>query len=74
MDINQSRSQYAAFQFYRGKGWMPRSGLQYGAHFVLYRRHPALCHSDYAVVVVPPPVRGYLFFCSGLGGPLEPLA
>jgi hypothetical protein len=36
---------------------MPRSGLQYGAHNVLYKRHPALCHSDYAVVVMPPEVR-----------------
>lgn len=35
------------------QGWIPRTGLQYGADYVLYQRHPALTHSDYTVVVVP---------------------
>ena len=35
------------------QGWNPRTGLQYGADFVLYQRHPALAHSDYAVTIVP---------------------
>jgi hypothetical protein len=35
------------------QGWIPRTGLQYGADFVLYQRHPALAHSDYTVLVVP---------------------
>ena len=35
------------------QGWIPRTGLQYGADFVLYQRHPALAHSDYAVTIVP---------------------
>lgn len=35
------------------QGWIPRTGLQYGADFVLYQRHPALTHSDYTVLIVP---------------------
>ncbi|KAI7836749.1 hypothetical protein COHA_009387 [Chlorella ohadii] len=44
---------YLAYHHFRSKGWIPRTGLQYGADFVLYQRHPALTHSDYAVTVVP---------------------
>ena len=35
------------------QGWIPRTGLQYGADFVLYQRHPALSHSDYTVIIIP---------------------
>lgn len=44
---------YLGYHHYRGKGWIPRTGLQYGADYVLYQKHPALAHSDYAVLVVP---------------------
>jgi hypothetical protein len=37
----------------RPQGWIPRTGLQYGADFVLYQRHPALSHSDYTVIITP---------------------
>lgn len=41
------------------QGWIPRTGLQYGCDLVLYQRHPALAHSDYAVTIVPlPPADG----------------
>mmetsp|Transcript_12825 Transcript_12825/g.24360 ORF Transcript_12825/g.24360 Transcript_12825/m.24360 type:complete len:143 (+) Transcript_12825:3-431(+) len=43
---------YCAYRHFRKKGWLPRSGLQYGAHFVLYRKHPSQVHSDYTVVVM----------------------
>jgi|Transcript_3176 tRNA-splicing endonuclease subunit Sen2 len=43
----------AATVHFRLTGWLPRSGLQYGADFVLYQRHPALVHSDATVVLVP---------------------
>lgn len=35
------------------QGWIPRSGLQYGADLVLYEQHPSLVHSTICVVVVP---------------------
>jgi tRNA-splicing endonuclease subunit Sen2 len=37
----------------RSKGWLPRSGLLYGADYVLYQLHPAVVHSDYATILVP---------------------
>ncbi|KAB8115796.1 hypothetical protein EE612_056542 [Oryza sativa] len=44
---------YKAYSHLRLKNWVVRSGLQYGADFVSYRHHPALVHSEFAVVVVP---------------------
>ncbi|KAK3131328.1 hypothetical protein QOZ80_6BG0505020 [Eleusine coracana subsp. coracana] len=44
---------YMAYQHLRLKNWVVRSGLQYGADFVAYRHHPALVHSEFAVIVVP---------------------
>lgn len=43
----------AATMHFRMLGWLPRSGLQYGADLVLYQRHPALVHSDFVVTLVP---------------------
>ncbi|CAM0908580.1 unnamed protein product [Alopecurus aequalis] len=44
---------YKAYSHLRTKNWVVRSGLQYGTDFVAYRHHPALVHSEFAVVVVP---------------------
>lgn len=35
------------------QGWIPRSGLQYGADLVLYEQHPSLVHSTVCVLIVP---------------------
>ncbi|WVZ82709.1 hypothetical protein U9M48_029941, partial [Paspalum notatum var. saurae] len=43
---------YKAYEHLRLKNWVVRSGLQYGADFVAYRHHPALVHSEFAVIVV----------------------
>jgi tRNA-intron lyase len=45
---------YAVYHHFRGKGWIPRTGLQYGADFTLYQKHPALTHSDYSVCIQTP--------------------
>ncbi|KAF6175947.1 hypothetical protein GIB67_003435 [Kingdonia uniflora] len=42
---------YKAYSHLRGKNWVVRSGSQYGVDFVAYRHHPALVHSEYAVIV-----------------------
>ena len=34
------------------QGMYPRSGVQYGSTYVLYRQRPAICHSDFCVVVL----------------------
>lgn len=44
---------YKAYEHLRLKNWVVKSGLQYGADFVAYRHHPALVHSEFAVIVVP---------------------
>ncbi|KAL3843487.1 hypothetical protein ACJIZ3_000890 [Penstemon smallii] len=36
----------------RTKNWVVRPGSQYGVDFVAYRHHPALVHSEYAVLVL----------------------
>jgi tRNA-splicing endonuclease subunit Sen2 len=43
---------YRAYEHLRLKNWVVKSGLQYGANFVAYRHHPALVHSEFAVIVV----------------------
>lgn len=45
-------SQYAAYHHFRSKGWLPRSGLLYGADYVLYQLHPEHAHSNYLVSVL----------------------
>ena len=45
----------AAHLHFRRRGWLLRSGLQYGADFVLYQRHPSLVHSDSCVLLQPAP-------------------
>lgn len=51
-------ARYAAHAHFRNQGWLPRSGLQYGADFVLYQNHPSLVHSDFCVVLAPDPGAG----------------
>ncbi|PHU15884.1 hypothetical protein BC332_17089 [Capsicum chinense] len=43
---------FKAFSHLRSKNWVVRSGSQYGVDFVAYRHHPALVHSEYAVLVL----------------------
>ncbi|XP_072986966.1 probable tRNA-splicing endonuclease subunit Sen2 [Typha latifolia] len=43
---------YKAYAHLRRKNWVMRPGTQYGVDFVAYRHHPALVHSEYAVIVV----------------------
>ncbi|KAG0472496.1 hypothetical protein HPP92_017042 [Vanilla planifolia] len=43
---------YKAYVHLRGKNWVVRPGSQYGVDFVAYRHHPALVHSEYAIVVL----------------------
>ncbi|KAJ1722105.1 tRNA splicing endonuclease subunit sen2 [Coemansia erecta] len=42
---------YAAYYYYRSKGWVVRSGIKFGSDFLLYDRGPAHSHSRYSIVV-----------------------
>ncbi|KAI8592144.1 tRNA intron endonuclease [Geranomyces variabilis] len=44
---------YAAYHYYRSRGWVVKSGIKFGAEYVLYKRGPIFRHSDYAVAVIP---------------------
>ncbi|KZV50109.1 tRNA-splicing endonuclease subunit Sen2-1-like [Dorcoceras hygrometricum] len=41
-----------AYTYLRIKNWVVKPGSQYGVDFVAYRHHPALVHSEYAVLVI----------------------
>ncbi|XP_010253526.1 PREDICTED: tRNA-splicing endonuclease subunit Sen2-1 [Nelumbo nucifera] len=43
---------YKAYSHLRDKNWVVRSGFQYGVDFVAYHYHPALVHSEYAILVL----------------------
>ncbi|GFQ01425.1 tRNA-splicing endonuclease subunit sen2-2 [Phtheirospermum japonicum] len=43
---------FKAYSHLRVKNWVVRAGSQYGVDFVAYRHHPALVHSEYAVLVL----------------------
>ncbi|KAL6511035.1 hypothetical protein OROGR_022159 [Orobanche gracilis] len=43
---------FKAYSHLRMKNWVARAGSQYGVDFVAYRHHPALVHSEYAVIVL----------------------
>ncbi|KAJ2455271.1 tRNA splicing endonuclease subunit sen2 [Coemansia sp. RSA 2424] len=42
---------YAAYYYYRSKGWVVRSGLKFGSDFLLYSKGPAQSHAQYSVLV-----------------------
>ncbi|KAJ2747760.1 tRNA splicing endonuclease subunit sen2 [Coemansia sp. BCRC 34301] len=42
---------YAAYYYYRSKGWVVRSGLKFGSDFLLYTKSPAQSHAQYSVLV-----------------------
>ncbi|KAJ1901911.1 tRNA splicing endonuclease subunit sen2 [Kickxella alabastrina] len=42
---------YAAYYYYRSKGWTVRSGIKFGSDFLLYNNGPAHSHAQYSVVV-----------------------
>ncbi|KAH6569685.1 hypothetical protein BASA50_002733 [Batrachochytrium salamandrivorans] len=52
-DSSEFAIQYAAYHYYRTRGWVVKSGHLFGAHFVLYRKGPTHRHSEYAVLIIP---------------------
>ncbi|KAJ2842059.1 tRNA splicing endonuclease subunit sen2, partial [Coemansia erecta] len=43
---------YAAYYYYRAKGWAVRSGIKFGSDFLLYKSGgPSKSHSQYSVIV-----------------------
>lgn len=44
---------YAVYHFLRSRGWVPRSGLKFGADFLAYRRGPRHFHSRFGLLFSP---------------------
>ncbi|KAI0207413.1 hypothetical protein LSAT2_007946 [Lamellibrachia satsuma] len=42
---------YVAYHNFRSKGWVPKTGLKYGAEFILYKDGPPFYHASYSVMV-----------------------
>ncbi|XP_050434422.1 tRNA-splicing endonuclease subunit Sen2 [Adelges cooleyi] len=42
---------YAAYHYYRSRGWVVKPGSQYGGDFVLYKISPVYYHSSYVVII-----------------------
>ncbi|KAJ2001689.1 tRNA splicing endonuclease subunit sen2 [Coemansia thaxteri] len=42
---------FAAYYYYRSKGWVVKSGLKFGTDFMLYKKGPAQSHAQYSVLV-----------------------
>jgi tRNA-splicing endonuclease subunit Sen2 len=42
---------YRAYLHLRSKNWVVKKGTKNGVDYVVYRHHPALVHSEYAVIV-----------------------
>lgn len=45
-------AEYGAYLYFCSKGWVTKSGENYGANFLLYRKGPSLDHAQYAVIVL----------------------
>ena len=55
---NNSRhfvASFVAYTHYRRAGWCPKSGLKFGANWVLYRFGPDYFHASYQVTSVSTP-------------------
>ncbi|KAJ3156381.1 hypothetical protein HDU89_004163 [Geranomyces variabilis] len=37
---------YAAYHYYRSRGWVVKSGIKFGSEYVLYKRGPIFRHSE----------------------------
>jgi len=53
---------YIAYFHYRSKGWITRSGLQFGSDFVLYQFHPTILHSLLSLLIVPTAIESIVTF------------
>ncbi|RWS07752.1 tRNA-splicing endonuclease subunit Sen2-like protein [Dinothrombium tinctorium] len=51
-DITEFPVLYAVYHYFRAKGWVVKSGLKYGCHFVLYKEGPPFYHSLFSVKII----------------------
>lgn len=44
---------YAVYHHYRSLGWCVRSGIKFGADFLLYKKGPPFTHAEFCIKVMP---------------------
>lgn len=50
-DQNAFAARYAAYHFFRSKGWVVRNGFKFGTDYLLYREGPPFAHALFSVMV-----------------------
>lgn len=48
----QFAARYAAYHFFRSKGWIVRNSFKFGTDYLLYKEGPPFFHALYSVVIV----------------------
>jgi tRNA-intron lyase len=46
--------EFGVYYYFRTRGWVVKSGNNYGTNFLLYKDSPSTTHSIYAIYIVPP--------------------
>lgn len=44
--------EYGVYHYFRSRGWIVKSGTNYGANFLLYKEGPSIDHAQYAVNII----------------------
>ena len=52
MDEKMFVARYAAYFYFRSKGWVVKDGLKFGADFILYKDGPECNHSLFCVTII----------------------
>ncbi|XP_071491850.1 uncharacterized protein [Diadema antillarum] len=42
---------YIVYHYFRSKGWVPKTGLKFGADFIIYKKGPPFYHASYCAYV-----------------------
>ncbi|XP_072176088.1 uncharacterized protein [Diadema setosum] len=42
---------YVVYHYFRSKGWVPKTGLKFGADFIIYKKGPPFYHASYCAYV-----------------------
>lgn len=44
--------EYGVYHYFRSRGWIVKSGSNYGTNFLLYKQGPSIDHAQYAVIIM----------------------
>lgn len=44
--------EYGVYHYFRTRGWIVKSGTNYGVNFLLYKEGPSIDHARYAIIII----------------------